>query len=105
MTAERQIFSPTALFWLIALGLLAFGGAAYFLIYGDSRIDTASGTNAYSYSALGHRAFVETLRRQDIPVRVSRVEPAGTADNSALLIMPSDCLPAKPAFCNLPQTP
>ena len=87
MTAERQIFSPTALFWLIVLGLLAFGGAAYFLIYGDSRIDTASGTNAYSYSALGHRAFVETLRRQDIPVRVSRVEPADKADDSALLII------------------
>ena len=84
---SEQIFSPTALIWMIALGLLAFGGAAYFLVYGDSRIDTASGTNSYSYSALGHRAFVETLRRQDIPVRISRNDSAEKASYDSLLVI------------------
>ena len=87
MKVGEQIFSPKALFWMIALGILAFGGAAYFLIYGDSRVDRAIGTDAYSYSAIGHRAFVETLRRQDIPVRISRNNSADKASYSNLLII------------------
>lgn len=84
---SEQIFSPKTVFRMVALGLLAFGGAAYFLVYGDSRIDTASGNNSYSYSALGHRAFVETLRRQDIPVRISRNDSVQKAGYYSLLVI------------------
>jgi hypothetical protein len=87
MKAGDRIFSATALFWMIALGLLAFFGAAYFLIYGDSRADTAIGANSFSYSAIGHRAFVETLRRQDILVRISRNNSPAKAGYSDLLII------------------
>ncbi|MDP6475965.1 MAG: DUF4350 domain-containing protein, partial [Alphaproteobacteria bacterium] len=87
MTAGERIFSPKALISMIGLGLLAFGGAAYFLIYGDTRTDTAIGADSYSYSALGHRAFVETLRRQGIAVRVSRNNSAGKAGTSNLLVI------------------
>ncbi len=87
MKSGERIFSPKALISMIALGLLAFGGAAYFLIYGDTRTDMAIGANSYSYSAFGHRAFAETLRRQGIAVRVSRNNSAAKAGASDLLII------------------
>jgi len=81
------LFSPRTLFAMIALGLVAFGGAAYFLIYGDPATERTTGTNSFSYSAIGHRALVETLRRQEIPVRISRIDSAGRAGPADLLVV------------------
>jgi hypothetical protein len=84
---RTPLFSPRTLAALIALGLLAFGGAAYFLIYGDPATEQTIGANAFSYSSIGHRAFVETLRRQGIPVRISRNNSSGKAGESEVLII------------------
>ncbi len=80
-------FSPKVVIWLITVGLLSFAGAIYFVIYGDEGIARTSGANSFSYSAIGHRAFVETLRRTDVPVLVSRDDSAAKAGRSALLVV------------------
>ena len=85
--AQQAVFSPKTVAWLITVGLLAFAGAAYFMIYGDKGTSMRAGTNAFSYSALGHRAFVETLRRLEFPVFVSRNNSAAKAGRSALLVI------------------
>ena len=87
MNEFGPLFSPRTLFAMIALGLVAFGGAAYFLIYGDPATERTTGTNSFSYSAIGHRALVETLRRQEIPVRISRIDSAGRAGPADLLVV------------------
>ena len=70
---EPQVFAPRTVGWLIAVGALAFAGAAYFAIVGgDPSAPRSSGANAFSDSAIGHRALVETLRGLDIPVVVNR---------------------------------
>ena len=84
MTAERAVFSATTAIRLIVVGGLAFACAGLILIFGDS-VQTA-GPSAYSYSAIGHRAFVETLRRLDVPVLVSRGDSVARADRSSLLV-------------------
>jgi len=106
VTAQPAAFSSRTIFWLIAVGLAAFGGAAYFVVFGDDP-DAARtpGANAYSHSAIGHRAFVETLRRQDIPVLVSRGDSAAKAGRSAMLVVaePSGRAGAEPAIEGLLQ--
>jgi hypothetical protein len=85
--AQSAVFSPRAIFWLITVGCLSFVGAAYFSIYGDAGTAGTTGASAYSYSAIGHRAFVETLQRMDVPVVVSRNNSKAKAGRSALLIV------------------
>ena len=84
---QDAVFSPKVVIWLITVGLLSFAGAIYFVIYGDEGIARTSGANSFSYSAIGHRAFVETLRRMDVPVLVSRDDSAAKAGRSALLVV------------------
>ena len=78
-------FSPRALALLIVAGLLTFAGAVYFVVFGDTGI--SSGANSYSRSAIGHKAFVELLRRQGITVIVSRNASADKARDGALLVL------------------
>lgn len=87
MSEEQAIFSRKTVAWLIAAGLSAFAGATYFMIYGDDDAAKRASANAYSYSAIGHRALVDTLRRLDIPVSVSRENSAAKVGHSSLLIM------------------
>lgn len=47
----------------------------------------SSKADAFSRSALGHRAFVELLRELDVPVVVSRFNSGGRARDSALLVL------------------
>ena len=82
---ETESFSPRNVAVLIAVGALAFAGAVYFSLYGDS--GRPNGANSYSLSAIGHKAFVELLREQDISVIVSRNESASKARNGSLLIV------------------
>jgi hypothetical protein len=46
-----------------------------------------SGTDAYSRSAIGHRAFVETLRAAGIPVETSRARTAEKGERASLVIV------------------
>src|SRR5690606_19413737 len=43
--------------------------------------------NAYSYSAIGHKGLVETLRALDVPVVVSEHEPAAKAAGGGVLVI------------------
>ncbi len=87
MKAEKAVFSPKTVIWLLSVGCLSFAGAAYFVIYGDAGRGTTAEANGFSYSAVGHRAFVETLRGLDIPVLLSGRDSAARAGRSALLVV------------------
>lgn len=85
--AARTTFSPVTVTWLIAVGLVAFAGAIYFSVFGGAGAGPTAGANSYSHSAIGHRAFVETLRSLDIPVLVSRNDSTAKADRSTVLVI------------------
>lgn len=88
MAAERAVFSSKTIFWLIAIGVVSFAGATYFMLYGDDlREGSTAGANAFSESAIGHRAFVETLRRVGVPVIVSSHGSLEKAGRSSLLVI------------------
>ena len=82
---DIESFSPRNIAVLIAVGALAFAGAVYFTLFGDS--GRPNGANSYSLSAIGHKAFVELLREQGISVIVSRNESESKARNDSLLIV------------------
>ena len=84
--ASVPVFTPRAVFWLIAIGVVSFTGAAYFAVFGST--DTVSaGANAYSYSAIGHHAFIQSLKRAGIRVILSRNNSAAKAGDTALLVV------------------
>ena len=88
MNDSRPTFSGRAVAWLLAIGLLSFAGAAYFMATSESReAERSAGSNSYSVSALGHKAFAETLRRLEIPVLVSRGQSALRAGDQSLLVI------------------
>lgn len=84
---QSTAFSTRTVIWLISVGCFCFAGAAFFAIFGEGGAAARAGTHSYSYSAIGHRAFVETLRRLDVPVVVSRNNSRAKAGSSALLIL------------------
>jgi hypothetical protein len=69
----------TALSLATGLVLLALGPQ----VFGPSSV----GADAYSVSAVGHRAFVELLERLDVPVVVSRHRTAERAGPETLLVL------------------
>ena len=82
----NQAWSARTVYWLLAIGLLSFAGAAWFVIFADSDVG-APKANAFSYSAIGHRALVETLRSTGVPVLVSRDSSAAKAGDGSLLVV------------------
>ncbi|MEE8271390.1 MAG: DUF4350 domain-containing protein [Alphaproteobacteria bacterium] len=85
---DQPVFSPRTVFWLVAVGAVSFAGALFFMIFGDEfGVRRSAGANAYSISAIGHRAFVETLEEIGIPVLVSQSDSAGKAGASSLLVI------------------
>ena len=88
MSAETPVFSSRAVFWLIAIGILSFAGAAFVFVFGE-RIEPgrSAGPHAFSTSAIGHQGLVRTLRRLGVPVVVSRNASAEKASQDALLVV------------------
>jgi hypothetical protein len=81
-------FSLRAVVLLIAAGLMAFTAAALVAIYADPQTEGTHGTNAYSYSAIGHRAWTEILQDLEVPVLLSRNDSAAKAyDGDGLLVL------------------
>ncbi|HET9317561.1 MAG TPA: DUF4350 domain-containing protein [Vicinamibacteria bacterium] len=81
-------FSRRALVWLISISVASF---ATWLVVGliapePTDVESAE-ADAYSRSAIGHRAFVELLRAQNVPVMVSRFDSGGRAGEQALLVV------------------
>ena len=93
--ADRPVFAPRTVFWLLTVGTLSFVGAIVLsLIAGDGGSEQTAGANTFSYSAIGHRAFVEVLERAQMPVLVSRYDSATKAGSSSLLIVAEPRMPA-----------
>ncbi len=83
---QPQPYATRTVYWLLAVGILSFAAAAWFMIFSDSDVG-APKANAYSYSAIGHRALVDTLRATDVPVLVSRANSAEKAGDESLLVV------------------
>ena len=82
------VFSLRAVVLLIAAGLFAFTTAALVAIYADPQTEGTYGTNAYSYSAIGHKAWAEILEDLEVPVLLSRNDSAAKAyDGGSLLVL------------------
>lgn len=81
-------FSRRALAWLVSISVASF---ATWLVVGlvapePADVESAE-ADAYSRSAIGHRAFVELMRAQDVPVMLSRFDSGGRAGAQALLVV------------------
>nr|WP_298689417.1 DUF4350 domain-containing protein [uncultured Dongia sp.] len=85
MRQDTTLFRPRHLLILIMIGLVAFIGSTYLMIFGENLV--SSGSNTFSHSAIGHKAFQETLRRVGIPVSISRFQSLEKAGRSTLLVL------------------
>lgn len=101
MTPDNAIFSSRTVVLLIVVGVLAFAGAAYFMIFGSE--GRPSGANSYSKSAIGHKAFLELLKRQDVPVIVSRSDSANKTGDDSLLVIAEPLTSEIAKFGGIPQ--
>jgi uncharacterized protein DUF4350 len=69
-----------------AAGSLALALVLVVLPPEGAQVDS-SGADAFSRSALGHRAFVDLLRAEGVPVVVSRYASSARASDTALLVL------------------
>ena len=83
--ADRAPFATRTVWWLIVVGAVSFGGATIFTVLNERVRST--GANTFSVSAIGHRAFVRTLERLDIPVVVSRYHSADKVGSGGVLVI------------------
>jgi hypothetical protein len=82
------VFSQRAVALLCAVGLLCFSAAALVAIYADPQTESTSGANAYSRSAIGHKAWTEILQKLGTPVLLSRGDSALKAyEGDGLLVL------------------
>ncbi|HUL09918.1 MAG TPA: DUF4350 domain-containing protein [Candidatus Acidoferrum sp.] len=87
MTAAPT-FAQRTILLLIGVGGLSFLCAVVLIVFGQDLLPTSTvQANAYSQSAIGHMAFVETLRALGIRVLVSRSDSAQKAGPGDLLIV------------------
>ncbi|WP_119299562.1 hypothetical protein [Dongia deserti] len=104
-----ELFSPRTLMLVIAIGIAAFAGMLYLQLFADpDDPDFQVGATTYSSSAIGHKALLETLRRIDVPVIVSRFRSGEKAGSGSLLVLaePDDNAIAKAllgGFGNVPR--
>ena len=83
-----ELFSPRVLLAIIAIGIIAFVGMLYLELFADAGDpDLEIGPSTYSRSAVGHKALLETLRRLDVPVVVSRFRSGEKASSGGLLVL------------------
>jgi hypothetical protein len=86
--AGGNVFSGRTARILTAVGVLAFVAMMVVFVFADTVLSgRPTGANSYSDSAIGHRAFVQTLRRLGIPVLVSRHNSARKVGKTGLLII------------------
>lgn len=86
MQGGGPAFSPRAAFWIVAVGVIGFFGLLYTLLLEDEpRRWTAFGPTSYSYSAIGHRAWFESLQETELSATRSRFASA-TVARAGLLV-------------------
>lgn len=85
--SDSPIFSVRVLVALVAVGILAFVGLTFVsLVSPDLQRERDYDASAYSVSAIGHKALVETLRASGRTVLVSRGDSAVKAGPGNLLL-------------------
>ncbi len=91
--ASDRTFTPRVVRWAVAIGIVSLLATLLLsvLTSGGEPTEETADTNAYSYSAVGHRAFAELLERVDIDVTVSRHRSAqkASARRPLLLLEPA----------------
>ena len=87
MTESAGVFTFRAVAILVLVGSLCFAAAALIAVFSDPQSERTFGANAYSHSAIGHKAWVEILRDLEHPVAISRKASAEKAGSENLLIM------------------
>jgi hypothetical protein len=85
-------FQLLTLIVLVVVGLGAFLAGTYLQVFDDGSGDPwTTDANSFSHSAIGHRAFVATLRKLGIPVEVSRFRTLDrVGENNLLLLLEPD---------------
>lgn len=87
-TGSGELFSGRVLAAIFAVGILAFVGILYLQVFTDGGDPTREvRPTTYSSSALGHKALLQTLRRLQIPVVVSRFKSGEKAGPGSLLML------------------
>jgi hypothetical protein len=86
MTEAAPLIARRTLVWVLLVGGGAFLGAIALLLFGTSQPETVA-PSAFSRSAIGHKAFAETLRRLGVPVLVSRYRSLDKGGQGSLLIV------------------
>lgn len=85
---NAPVFSQRMVAWLIGVGSLSFLCAILLIAMGEDLFPTSTAqANTFSESAIGHKAFVETLRRLGTPVLVSRSDTAVKAGARDLIVV------------------
>jgi hypothetical protein len=88
VSAGGAPFSRRAAIALAALAAASLAAAALLGTFGDAISDPpTSGPDAFSRSALGHRAYLELLRELGHPVLVSRHRTADRAGDGAVVVV------------------
>ncbi len=85
---QQSVISRRVTAWLLAVGVASFTCAVLLSMFGGGLgPGPSAGANAYSVSAIGHRALAETLRTLGIQVVLSRHRSAQRAGSAALLVV------------------
>ncbi|MET0554126.1 MAG: DUF4350 domain-containing protein [Vicinamibacteria bacterium] len=86
--SEESPFSRRALAWLVGISVVSFTTWLVVGLVAPEPADLQSAdADAYSRSAIGHRALVELLRARQVPVMVSRFDSGTRAGEQALLLL------------------
>ncbi|HEX6739872.1 MAG TPA: DUF4350 domain-containing protein [Vicinamibacteria bacterium] len=81
-------FRRPVLVWLVAVGACSLAlGLVLVVVEPEAGQVSSSRADGFSRSALGHRAFLDLLRAQGVPVVVSRHASAEHAGDTALLLV------------------
>jgi hypothetical protein len=86
--SDESPFSRRALAWLVGVSVVSFTTWLVVGLVAPEPTDLQSAdADAFSRSAIGHRALVELLRAQQVPVMVSRFDSGNRAGEQALLLV------------------
>ena len=92
--ATGRTFTPRAVRWIVGIGIVSLLATLLLSVLSASHEPTAetADPNSYSYSAVGHRAFVALMGKVGIDVTVSRHRSAEKAapDMPLLVLEPTD---------------
>lgn len=85
---SARLFGPRPLAWLIGMCVVSLiVGILAGVFGGDIASYRSSGPDAFSRSALGHKAFVELLRELGVPVSLQLAPPATATGRGGVLVI------------------